>query len=474
MLERIVKNKITSLELSAHSIRLAQTAIEAKKNVVVSLEELRYGSRDELIAQLRELAHKYGIRKTSLRTALPRHQVSLKQIPFPSGDRAEIRKMLPYEAEKHLPFALDSSVIDFCPAKPLSGETPGGIHLVAAKKETIDKHLELLRAAGLVPDSIGVTTFALQAIISCLSNGPENAAFLKLDDSSWEIALFSNGQLTVSRGFPFDPNPKGDLTALKKEIVYSIDMFLASAADRRIGKIHYLRSPEAEAIVPSLGPASGIPFVEFSTDMIKHCVPVPDRVTVPDPSDRFLVAIGLALARQQHINLLPESMQLTAAAKRERTLRLKTVSAVAAVVAVAGAALFGVHYHRSAVNRAAARQVELNRQEILKLARMEKQLNAITCFKENNTLSLDILAAISRSLPGNVYIKQFDYNYTENRLTLRGRAESYAAALKAIAQLEGLAYFPRVTNKGSYAVRAGSSNLVDFEVECVLGKKAAK
>lgn len=188
-------------------------------------------------------------------------------------------------------------------------------------------------------------------------------------------------------------------------------------------------------------------------------------------SGELLVPSGLVASRERQINLLPKDILEVVAKKRRNKRQFLTIATTVVVLLLGLGSFLGYNYYRSAANRALMKTIELNKRDIIELARQEKYLETIDQFKNNNTLSLDILREISQTMPEGVYIRQFSYDYSENTVTLRGRASSFAVASRTISQLGKSKYFTQVTNKGSYAIKVGEKDLVDFELLCSLRRE---
>ena len=62
---------------------------------------------------LQKLLQKHNIRTGGFVSLLPREFVTIKQYERPSTQRAQLKQMLQFEAEKYLPFAVDRAIIDF-------------------------------------------------------------------------------------------------------------------------------------------------------------------------------------------------------------------------------------------------------------------------------------------------------------------------------------------------------------------------
>jgi type IV pilus assembly protein PilM len=81
----------------------------------------------------------------------------------PVTDRKELAAAVRFQAQDQLPMPLDSAVLDFHPLGVI--ETPAGarqrIVLVAAQRDMVEKLLAAVRGAGLTPQGVDLSAFAL-------------------------------------------------------------------------------------------------------------------------------------------------------------------------------------------------------------------------------------------------------------------------------------------------------------------------
>jgi Tfp pilus assembly protein PilN len=454
---------LSSLEINANSIYFTQSEILSSGINILSVEEIQLQSQYGLISELQRLKEKYSIQKTKLITALPRHQIFLKKITIPQGTHEEIKKMLKYEAEKYLPFSAENAVIDYYPIG--SGE----IYLVAVKKETIDKHLKMFNEAGLFTDRVGITTFAINSIIENAQGDFENNfAFIRVNSSSWEIDIFSKKQLLLSRGgfFAADKDESILLEVFQKEITSSFNMFGSSYSKVRLGKIYCAYSLDHKKYIEKLSDISELPINEFNINNINIAQGIDTSLI-----NQYIIPIGLSTPSQYEINLIPADIQEKTVKKQKVKSQLTIARVLGLLFIIIAGSFLGINYNKSKENRELIKKVEKLKPEILKLAKTDKKLKELNDYTKNNMLIMNILKEISKNLPKSVYIRQMQYDYEENSVTIRGRASSYNIASKAISIFGKSQYFTQVSNKGSHAIKIGDKNLVDFEVVCSIKGK---
>ena len=107
----------------------------------------------------------------------------------------EVEDQIYEEAEQFLPFPLEEIYLDFHPL----GSTRQGREdylIVAARRESVDRRLEVLEQVGLEPIIVDVEGYAL---LRSLKTEEKNFALLDLGDSHITFYLFRDGRLVFNR-----------------------------------------------------------------------------------------------------------------------------------------------------------------------------------------------------------------------------------------------------------------------------------
>jgi type IV pilus assembly protein PilM len=111
---------------------------------------------------IRECVAQAGIRGREVVSAVNGRALIVKKVLMDRMDQEDAREAIFWEAEQHVPFDIDDVSLDF----QILDEDVGGnqmqVLLVAAKKEMIHQHADLVRDADLEPRIIDLDSFALQ------------------------------------------------------------------------------------------------------------------------------------------------------------------------------------------------------------------------------------------------------------------------------------------------------------------------
>jgi type IV pilus assembly protein PilM len=111
---------------------------------------------------IRNLWGRLKLRGKDVAIAIAGHSVIIKKIAVPPMSRGELEEQIPYEAERHIPFAKDDVEIDYEVTNPMSPAGQMELLLVAAKKEVVQDYLAVVRESGLNPVVVDVGAFTVQ------------------------------------------------------------------------------------------------------------------------------------------------------------------------------------------------------------------------------------------------------------------------------------------------------------------------
>lgn len=462
---------VTALEFDNSRICMLQAQQQKAGLRLVSVDEVPVESPGSLVNEIKDLAEKYKIKKTRLITALPRHQVFIRKVTVPPGSYEEIRSMLGFEAEKHLPFASENAAIDFYPVNELSDSQQNEIFLIAAKKETVSKHIDILNSAGLYPEQVNVVSFTFASIIAQIQDkeSQSSTVILKLDKQSWEIEIFLGSKLFLSRGLMF-PQGKSNTELsemVQREIKNSLSMLYSAHKGEKISAIHYISTDEDQELIKLLQDNLGISLVEFNVyDKLKNFGI--GRNVAGYLTNRCIVPVGLFMPLQYRINLIPLDILRSYLHRSRRKMQLITLGSMLAILIIAAGVFFSTKYRELTHKRDIMKNIERMKPRILKLAKLKQKISIVDDFKKNNLIALKVLKELSTNLPRNVYIRQFQYDLEQELVVIRGRTDSYAVASKVTSLFGKSSYFSQVVNKGAHTVNIGDKKLVNFEVNCTL------
>jgi type IV pilus assembly protein PilM len=126
-----------------------------------------------VIEGIQECMTKAGITQKEVVTAVSGRAVIVKKVVMDKMNPDDAKEAIFWEAEQHVPFDIDDVCLDFQVLKEDVGANQMEILLVAAKKDMVNAHANIIRDAGCHPIIIDVDSFAVQNAIEATSNGVE-------------------------------------------------------------------------------------------------------------------------------------------------------------------------------------------------------------------------------------------------------------------------------------------------------------
>jgi type IV pilus assembly protein PilM len=167
---------LIGVDIGTSSVKLVQLAPQGKDHWVLqayAVQDLSDEAVEEIDADLRPavvgLALKKAFKASKARgrkvvTAVSGEAVIVRYVKLPFMTPAELKNVISYEAEQHIPLPIDQVILDHHILGVLEEENQKKLEvlLVAAKTEMVDERLNLLKAARLKPSVIDVDSFAME------------------------------------------------------------------------------------------------------------------------------------------------------------------------------------------------------------------------------------------------------------------------------------------------------------------------
>jgi len=108
-----------------------------------------------------EVVEEFGVRTRSVVAAVGGPDIIVKKIRMPRMSEADAREVIGFEAERYVPFDMESVQLDFQILDPHQDGSRMSVLLVAAKRDLVNQTLQLLSEAGLSAAALDVEAFAL-------------------------------------------------------------------------------------------------------------------------------------------------------------------------------------------------------------------------------------------------------------------------------------------------------------------------
>ncbi len=208
---------LVGLDVGSHSIKAVELARAggrfriARAGVVPTppgaVVEGAAGDPKVLGPAVRRALEQAGIRNRRVNAALSGRAVVVREIRLPQMPDEELAQAVRFEAERYLPAGSKDPAVDFQVLERVQeGQTTRlDVLFVAARREVVDGFVAALGEAGVSPEVLEVTSFALMRLFQ--DEGREGAVVLAdLGADSSDILVVHNGRLRLARTVPVAGN----------------------------------------------------------------------------------------------------------------------------------------------------------------------------------------------------------------------------------------------------------------------------
>lgn len=169
------KKSTVGLDIGSSSIKVAEIVQDKNGDRLVN-----YGISEPLSEAIvdgeimdRQMVHEAitnliesrQIKNKSVVTAVSGRAVIVKKILMDRLSEEDAKEAIQWEAEQHVPYDINDVSLDFQIINPNVDQKKMQVLLVAAKKDMIANHAEIIKDAGLTPTIIDVDSFAIQNAI---------------------------------------------------------------------------------------------------------------------------------------------------------------------------------------------------------------------------------------------------------------------------------------------------------------------
>ncbi len=201
-----------------------------------------------MAASIRETLAAGKFKPKGVATGVSGHSVIVKRVVVPAATADEVEASIQLDAEQYIPFELSEVHLDYQLVGPATtpGDEPGmEVVLVAAKRDKIHNHTNVIGLAGRSPEVVDIDAFALQNAFEANYAVDDNTtvALLNIGASLMNINITKGGMPLFIRDVPVGGNQYTDI--LQKELQLSFQ----EAEDLKLGKTG---GSEAEMVQPLL------------------------------------------------------------------------------------------------------------------------------------------------------------------------------------------------------------------------------
>jgi hypothetical protein len=430
------------------------------------------GASADLVQVLRALLKNLKSIPAEVIAVIPRELVLTRVVKFPSIQEGELAQMVELYAKAQLPYAREQTVIDF----HLLGRAEGfsTVAVIACQCEVVNRHLAILRDAGLSPTLLTMSSWGVlgwyQQLLrhppspKSLVGGQEPTLVVNLDDTRTDLVLIADGRIlstrSVGQGFQ-EWEASGEVATL-----LSFEVERSRAAIR-----NELPGTEVRSLIVT-GLSVSVPWedqlaqrVGLPVTVVNSAQPfTPRSLALSTPVSPVVVG-GLACSDMRTLlNLNPPEIR-TQVHHRRQVSELTTVSLLLAAVLALGAGLLSLQMAR---HRRVSSTIDRLLADIEPRAKQIKEqvqtIQLVTSVLEDRRQLASTLSGVFRATPASVALEAVSFERPKREIVLRGNAASNQSVLDYLGQLERLEEIGEVRLKYSTRRTTSAGERTDFEV----------
>ncbi len=157
------KKVAVGLDVGTHAIKAVFLTCSGSSVSVTGAGFKEVSSPEARAETLKQFVHEQGLKGHDVVTGVAGRSVIVRYVNVRKMPAAELKNAIRFEADKYIPFSIDEVVLD---CQPIDGAENVGpdemkVLLVAVKRNLIEEHVGMLRAAGVNPVIIDVDGFAI-------------------------------------------------------------------------------------------------------------------------------------------------------------------------------------------------------------------------------------------------------------------------------------------------------------------------
>ncbi len=163
-------------------------------------------SEHQFTANLNDFMKRNGLKNIMGAFCFPRHDIILKYIDIPTPKKENIKDILEYEIERHVPLTKNEIYYDFQIIKKRE-ENLYNVLIAVSKKSQVDHFIDLLKEASIIPSLVSLSTVSNFNLLSLIDYDRKILnAVIEISFRGVNISFILDGSVVYTRSIPSSGN----------------------------------------------------------------------------------------------------------------------------------------------------------------------------------------------------------------------------------------------------------------------------
>ncbi|MBN1869065.1 MAG: PilN domain-containing protein [Candidatus Omnitrophica bacterium] len=473
-----MKKAITAIEITSTDIKLFQSRMMQGKDVITFCDvyPVNADSDEEVINRLKEMMSSLPDRVHDPFLVVPRRNVILRQVKFPSDDLCEIEDMIGLQLLDKIPYPVEDVIYRHL---LLDKDDQGFSRILVAiiQKSVVNRYYRIMHRAGIKEGRLTLSCLGVLGWLNYQKKMRKNLstepiALLNIDARNTEICFCSEGKLFFSRNILYGRECLRSRAQEEfiKEIRLSLEAYHKDHLGPCINKVLILSKPsEGAALSTTLEAACGRP-VEMADPLDGIFCAVDVKGNPKSLGETSIIApAGIMLSDTKHwVNLSPREVHDFRRKKSERRrLAGKCMLLVVAVSLIVCGQVIDIH-KKCAYLRSLKDEISRLQPGLEEIAR-KKQLAASFDRRMNNFRFIpELMDELNHLTPVEVTYRTLSLDQKRN-VWIQGYAETHADITEFQARLIQSSCFSDVDLKFATKRTMANKPVMDFKIALQLG-----
>ncbi|HLD70184.1 MAG TPA: PilN domain-containing protein [Candidatus Omnitrophota bacterium] len=456
------EKQTTVVEITESYVRFLQAHRGADAAPIVFDQEKEFpvSSEEEAREAISQFFSSHRKKRGEIIAVIPRRQMILKQLKFPSSVDEELRGMVQLQAVQNFPYAREDMVWDciVLDKEPL-GFTR--VLVLAVHRQALERHLRIFHGAGLELDKLALSSWGLfywyfDRVQHLGRSAEDTVALLNIDRTHSEICFWDRGGFCFSRSIPAGENDllEERIPAFKKQLISTMEIYRKEQMGKTVDRFLLV---------------SSLPEVSLLAEELKKDLSVAVETMAPSS---WPAMAGLASCESAKImNFMPEEIKRVKDFKKRKNETMKTLACFL-IMLVATSSAFGVHIGKDWLF---LKQLQIEQSQIKPVVKkIEERKKQLRFMKDQMALRIqmvDFLSELFRLTPEGVFLSSLSLN-REGFLLLQGFTQDGWKVNVFQEKLLSAVFLKNVTLQYSAKQKSYDTELTHFQISCQILRNA--